>query len=287
MKREEINIRDPFVLPYDGKYYMYGTRGEECWTDRAYGLDVYVSEDLENWTEPKEIFTRPDGFWATKNFWAPEVYEYRGEFFMFVSLKSEDDYRGTFVFKSDKPDGKFEPYSDRLTPKDWECLDGTLYISKNGTPYMVFCHEWTQIKDGQICAVELADDLSKSVGEVKTLITASDAPWIKSANDEGEIFVTDGPFVIRLENGDLIILWSSFGEEGYTEAIARSSNGDIDGTWSHDSQLLFKKDGGHGMVFKTFDNKLLLSLHSPNIRTQERPRFYELEDKNGTLVIKR
>ena len=24
MKKEEIRIRDPFVLPYEGKYYMYG-----------------------------------------------------------------------------------------------------------------------------------------------------------------------------------------------------------------------------------------------------------------------
>ena len=26
MRREEINIRDPFILPFEGKYYMYGTR---------------------------------------------------------------------------------------------------------------------------------------------------------------------------------------------------------------------------------------------------------------------
>ena len=29
IKREEINIRDPFVLVHEGKYYMYGTRGPE------------------------------------------------------------------------------------------------------------------------------------------------------------------------------------------------------------------------------------------------------------------
>lgn len=26
MKNSDINIRDPFVLAEDGKYYMYGTR---------------------------------------------------------------------------------------------------------------------------------------------------------------------------------------------------------------------------------------------------------------------
>ena len=46
---QDINIRDPFVLYEDGTYYMYGTRGSEAWTDKSTGLDVYVSNDLENW----------------------------------------------------------------------------------------------------------------------------------------------------------------------------------------------------------------------------------------------
>ena len=27
MTFQDINIRDPFILPVDGKYYKYGTRG--------------------------------------------------------------------------------------------------------------------------------------------------------------------------------------------------------------------------------------------------------------------
>ena len=65
MTFKEINIRDPFVLPFDGKYYLYGTRGETAWTT-AQGLDVYVSDDLENWSEAHECFSVPKGFWANK-----------------------------------------------------------------------------------------------------------------------------------------------------------------------------------------------------------------------------
>ena len=285
IKRTEINIRDPFVLAHNGKYYLYGTRGEECWDCEAFGLDVYVSDDLENWTEPKEIFTRPEGFWATMNYWAPEVHEYNGAFYMLVSFKSETECRGTFILRSDAPDGEFKLYSERITPEGQECLDGTLYISKNGTPYMVYCHEWTQIKDGTICAVELSRDLKRSAGEPFRLITASDAPWIRPAQG-GDIFVTDGPYMIRLDGGELIMMWSSFGEEGYTEATVRSSNGDIDGEWSHDSELLFKKDGGHGMIFRTFDGRLMLALHSPNKKYEERPCFYELEQADNTIKLK-
>lgn len=28
MKFNEIHIRDPFILPHEGTYYLYGTRGK-------------------------------------------------------------------------------------------------------------------------------------------------------------------------------------------------------------------------------------------------------------------
>lgn len=31
MKSNEINIRDSYILPYDGKYYLYGTRSETAY----------------------------------------------------------------------------------------------------------------------------------------------------------------------------------------------------------------------------------------------------------------
>ena len=59
------------------------------------------------------------------------------------------------------------------------------------------------------------------------------------------------------------MLWSSFGEHGYVEAISRSDNNDITGNWVPDEELLFERDGGHGMLFATLDGKLMLTLHSP------------------------
>ena len=55
MKKEQINIRDPFVLFENGTYYLYGTRAENfgCYTK---GFDVYVSKDLENWSAPTPCF---------------------------------------------------------------------------------------------------------------------------------------------------------------------------------------------------------------------------------------
>jgi hypothetical protein len=60
LKTNEVKIRDPFVLPYDGKYYLYGTRSATTWGP-ADGFDCYVSENLSDWEGPIEIFKRPDG----------------------------------------------------------------------------------------------------------------------------------------------------------------------------------------------------------------------------------
>ena len=67
MKTTEINIRDPYILVHEGKYYLYGTRSATCWGP-ADGFDCYVSEDKENWKGPIEIFHRPEGFFADQNY---------------------------------------------------------------------------------------------------------------------------------------------------------------------------------------------------------------------------
>ncbi|WP_171629548.1 hypothetical protein [Paenibacillus plantarum] len=37
--------------------------------------------------------------------------------------------------------GPFEPAGDTLTPRDWECLDGTLYENESGTTLQLTIHQ--------------------------------------------------------------------------------------------------------------------------------------------------
>lgn len=292
MKKEEINIRDPFVLVEDGTYYMYGTRGENCW-GLDDGLDCYYSKDMDEWQGPVEVFHKPEGFWADRNYWAPECHKYKGAYYLFASFKNEEYCRGTQILRADNPLGPFVVHSPKpVTPADWECLDGTFYLSAEEIPYVVFCHEWTQIADGTVCALRLSEDLTHAIGEPIELFKGSQAkPWVKkhiSRHSErlgtDECYVTDGPFLHRCKDGTLLLLWSGFGEEGYTEAVARSESGEVLGPWRLEEKLLFEKNGGHGMIFEALDGQLYLVLHSPNVHLQERPAFHRLEEQNGNLV---
>jgi len=284
MKRTDINIRDPFVLVHEGAYYLYGTRGATCWGP-ADGFDVYVSRDLEEWDGPFVCFHNDGSFWADRNYWAPEVYHYQGAFYMFASFKHPDVKRGTAVLKADSPICPFRPHSDGcVTPRDWECLDGTLYVSKEGKPYMVFCHEWVQAGDGEVDAIPLTDDLKAPAGEPVLLFRASEAKWCQLKHHSSGVVgcVTDGPFMWRTEDGTLLCLWASFSEGGYTEGVAVSDNGEIDGSFTQ-AEPLFMDDGGHGMVFRALDGQLYLTLHSPNTTLEERPFFHPIADVGGRL----
>ena len=206
------------------------------------GLTYTSVKTLKIGLEPKEIFTRTADFWADRHYWAPEVYAYNGAFYIFASFKSADRCRGTMVLKADKPDGKFTVHSEgTITPPDWESLDGTLYISKSGKPYMIFCHEWVQVNDGEMCAIEMSADLKRAVGEPILLFKASEASWIAEAQKTKVYTLRIICFRTDVLTVHYFLLWSSMGEEGYTEAIAVSDNGDIDGNWVQRDELLFKK----------------------------------------------
>ena len=289
MKNHEIHIRDPFVLVHDGKYYLYGTRGKDAWTTVS-GFDVYVGDDLENWSGPISVFEANDDFWGKRQFWAPEVHAYRGKFYMFASFYADGHWRASHILVSERPEGPFVPLTkEAVTPKDWACLDATLFVDEAEKPYLVFCHEWTQIGDGTINYVPMTEDLTAWDGEVPTLFSASSHPlngFIENP-EWGRGCVTDGPFLWRTQNDRLLMMWSSNSKDGnYQQILSESESGKIAGPWRHLSVPIFERDGGHGMVFRDRNGDLRMCLHRPNVHPLERPMFFRVaETENGLTIV--
>lgn len=275
LNREDIRIRDPYILTdrERGCYYMYGTTSLLPETLHAGNtFSVYKTEDLEHFSEPKTVFHGGViGFWANKDFWAPEVHKYNGRYYLFGSCKAEGKCRGTQIFACDTPDGIFTPISPSpVTPSDWECLDGTLWV-ENGVPYMVFCHEWVQVTDGEMWALPLTPDLKAPAGEPIYLFKASDNPDVGEIKKGTGKYVTDGPFLYR-ENGKLRMIWSSYGKGRYLVLEAESDS--IYGPWTHYGSR-YDFDGGHAMLFERPDGTRMIALHTPNKTGLERPFFME------------
>jgi GH43 family beta-xylosidase len=281
-----LGCRDPFIMLYDGKYYLY--KG-------AYdGINCFVSEDLETWSKPVYVFNLPENFHGTDClFWAPECHYYKGKFYIFTSVKDgELQHRTISVYRADNPLGPFEDIAGgRITPADWDSIDGTLYVDEDGQPWMVFVHEWTCMPNntGAMAAAKLSDDLTHFISEPIQLFLAREPEWATNG-------VTDGPYMYRHDDGKLEMVWSNFSKRDYVVAVAQSSNGRLDGKWTHRDHLLYQKnlrpewttDGGHAMIFKAKDGKTKITFHGPNYRTPydfEHLQIYDLEVVNGTIEI--
>jgi len=286
MQLSDLRIRDPYILadPASGAYFLYGTTDPDPWSGPGVGFETYRSEDLVRWSGPLEAFRPPAGFWGTSQFWAPEVHAHACRYFMFATFAGVGRRRGTQVLVADRPEGPFAPWSDGpVTPDGWESLDGTLHVDPHGRPWLVFCHEWVQIADGAIAVLRLSNDLTRAATKPVVLFHASEAPWTRPIPGTSN-YVTDGPFVISDNlTGELVMLWSSLGETGYALGVARSSTG-ILGPWRHERQPLWSRDGGHGMVFTTFDGRRMLTLHQPNESPRERAVLHEIHG-HGVLHV--
>jgi beta-xylosidase len=289
---QDIQIRDPFIIQEGGRLYLFGSTDKDIWQGGT-GFDAYISTgDLREFEGPFPAFRPPEGFWSHKNFWAPEVYAYpskgNGAYYLFATFKPDQGRRGTAILHSQSLPGPFLPWScGPVTPADWECLDGTLHIDPQGKPWMVFCHEWQQVGDGEICLMPLSEDLRDASGEPQLLFRASEAPWTQPLKGRFPgSYVTDGPFLHRMKHGGLIMLWSSFDSAGYALGIARSKSGSVLGPWQQEEKPLFAADGGHGMLFTTQEGALYLTVHTPNITPHERAVFIEVVETNDTIKLK-
>lgn len=270
-------VRDPFILTYNNKYYLYENAGDK-------GYRVRTSTDLYNWSAPKDIYTFSGNAESYKT-WAPECHYYNGNFYLIASYHSETTgYRGVGVFKSNKPDGQFELISrnsatatsvGHITAGNRNIIDGTLYIDDEGKPWMIYSNEWDKTKFqagnrkwiGSLAYAPMSDDLTHFIDDPKVMFEADAAPWSNYG-------ICEAPWMYKCEDGTLLMLWSNNTDQGtYSVGVAKSSNGRLNGEWTHYTTPLFTADnsniycriaGGHGMIFKSLDGRMYLSVHTPN-----------------------
>ena len=291
-KFQDVRWRDMCVLPdlATKTYYIVGPG--------LRGVKAYTSKDLITWTGPQMIYAAPDTVWGkipVIGIWAPEMHFYKGKYYLFLTFDTRNKFqeqwrdwlprvtRGSQVLVSDSPAGPFTPFQNHSTlPVDMMTLDGTLWV-EDGIPYMVFCHEWVQISDGGVEYLQLKDDLSETAGEPKKMFRGSQAPWGRISDTYG-CYVTDGPYLHMGKTGKLYLIWTSGGKEGNAMGIAISESGKLAGPWKQQEEPVFKNNGGHGMLFNSFDGKLMLILHSP-YNGDTRPHIFEMEDTGATLRI--
>ncbi len=125
---EGYGIGDPFIMRYNGVYYLY------CSTlDSEIGVRGYRSADLVNWVPMtgeglREGYVSEDN--VTKAAYAPEVYYFNGTFYMYTSPAGA----GHYILTADKPEGPFV----KATNNFGMSIDGSVLIDDDETMYFTY-----------------------------------------------------------------------------------------------------------------------------------------------------
>jgi len=292
---DSIRLSDPCILAdkNTSMYYMTGTGGK-----------LWKSKDLKSWSGPYTVAKTDSESWMGKNpmIWAAELHAYKGKYYYFATFTNRDvkidtvkgnviERRASHVLVSDRPDGPYVSMKDSVyLPANKPTLDGTFWVDADNKPYMIYCYEWLQNWDGTIESIELKSDLSGSVGEGKLLFRASESPWSREKEDgvDKPNKVTDGPWLFRTQTGRLGMIWTSWIYNVYTQGVAYSQSGTLNGLWVQEKNPITPPNFGHGMLFQTLEGKWLMSVHSHkevNGHYHRVPHLFEIDLSGDQLVV--
>lgn len=194
---------DPYVLrASDGRYYLYTTSGFEAWS----------SDDLVHWRSEGKVKTHHR--WGQRDFWAPEVVEYRGKFYMYYSaegpLPNGELGMRIAVAVSDSPTGPFEDVFDGpMFDFGYNAIDPHVFFDDDGRIYLFFAKDGsTNVVNGRreshIYGVELNDDLVTLKGE-PVFLSRPEQPWELLS---GGFLWNEGPFVVK-HDGIYYLMYSA------------------------------------------------------------------------------
>ncbi|TVP96858.1 MAG: hypothetical protein EA374_00520 [Acholeplasmatales bacterium] len=134
-KGKMASIGDPFVMRFNGKYYLYPSTAHD-----ETGIHCFTSDNLVDWQYAGTVCDDP----ITKNAYAPEVIYAYDAFYLVTSPHGD----GHYVFKADHPLGPFR----RLRENIGQMIDGSFILDKGNRLYFSRAHH------GGIALLEMDKD---------------------------------------------------------------------------------------------------------------------------------
>lgn len=245
---------DPSIIRVGKEYWATATSSE--WGPQ---FPLLHSTDLVNWEISGTVFAhRPE--WAVGNFWAPEIIEYKGKYYIYYVGRQKGGPLAVAVATADKPSG---PYTDHgpLVAQEVGSIDPIPFTDEHGDRYLIWKEDGNSRKlPTVIWEQKLNEEGTKLVGEKKELMR-NDAAW------EGALI--EGPFVVK--RGDWFYLfYSGSGCCGtgcdYALGVARSKS--LHGPWEKNpanpimAGNLEWKCPGHGSIVSDEKGRFWFMYHA-------------------------
>jgi len=283
-----LKLGDPFLLhANDGRYYMYGT-------SLADGFEAFVSDDLLQWDSCGQVYHGGDSTqWNLDCFWAPEVYERDGKYYLFYSSNyrenptSEGENFKIGVAVSDSPAGPFtDLYNRPIFNPEYPIIDANVFFDdEQGKCYLYFsrcCYKhsveseiadslcqagsFQEIEESWVYGVELKPDFSGVIGEPvlllcpPTKLADRQSEWESRSATHGEVNRrwTEGSYLFR-QGDTYYIMYSAnhYGGQYYAVGYATATNPLGPFTKADNNPVLQENVSRGGTVMGTGHNMVL------------------------------
>lgn len=170
----QYGIGDPFVMRFNGKYYLYPSTSDPC-----DGIKVFESDDLIHWTDKGLAVAESEK--TAHGAYAPEVVYYNGYFYLCQSRGGN----GHYIYRSQSPTEGFTLFSKTTDMDEGNLnfgnlgmgIDGSFYVSDEGKLYLLHTSTPAGLKYNEI---KDSDDIrTETIGQTGTLGVSNLRHWIE------------------------------------------------------------------------------------------------------------
>lgn len=244
-------VADPFVQRHDGTYYLYGT------TSASRGFRVFTSTNLIDWKAGGYVFWKTDKTWSQGNFWAPEMFEHNGTFYLHFGATSKTTGHRIVLCEGDSPAGPFREFKSPWFDDGLDVIDSHVFTDTDGRRYLYYVVDVTSTGIGEIRVRAVNDDLS--VAKESTACIKPTQKW------EGGKW-NEGPFVLKHE-GTYFLMYSANVATSREYSVGYATSQSPLGPWtkSADNPVLKATDKvsgpGHNSVIASPDQSELFIVY--------------------------
>ena len=230
-------LPDPFCIRIGEEYYLTGTHSTRRMSKVASHFDIFYSRDLVNWESLGPILKMPEYEGSRQaNYWAPEIFPYRGKYYLYYTADSFGDPYRRFVRVAvgEQISGPYEDSGVALTEQP--SIDGHPFSVSEDESYLFYTGNEGNDHMGQLLVDRFVSPVQLD-NKPRKVFPSETVPW------------EEGAFVIK--SGSTFFLFSSQGNwRNETYHVLASKAKSILGPYER-----CKDESGNCKVVKTTGNQ--------------------------------
>jgi len=231
---QHVYTADPAPMVHEDRVYLCTSHDEDVTRDGFFTMDdwrVFSSKDMVNWTDHGSPLSYHSFSWATGKAWAPHCIARNGKFYMYVPVS---DSIGVAV--ADSPTGPFEDAIGRPLVSNYQYIDPSVFIDKDGQAYLYFGNP-------RLWYVKLNEDMISFSGQVQQVDQTTAGFGQRNGDAERPTLYEEGPWFYFRDSR----YYMMFAAGPLPEDIAYATSAGPTGPWTF-GKIIMDSTSGHAFT---------------------------------------